>query len=120
MSWATSAKSAPSGSSRSSASAVAADTGVTSSASAAARRNGTSAPQARATRGDLVVVRAHDDPGEDAALERGLDGIGDERAPLHLADVLPRDALRAAAGRDHRESGRPGAVTGRPPRAFAG
>ena len=49
-------------------------------------------------RRDLVVLRADDDAGDAPRFERLEDGPGDEGLAADLDEVLPRDALRAAAG----------------------
>jgi hypothetical protein len=57
-------------------------------------------------RGDLVVVGGDDDAVEHARVTCRGDGIADHRPAGEGADVLARDALAAATGRDDREAHR--------------
>ena len=51
--------------------------------------------------GDRGVVGAHDDLGHQPRRPARLDGPDDERPPTHRLEVLERDTLRSAPGRDH-------------------
>ena len=52
---------------------------------------------------DLLVFRRDDDPVEPLGLARRADGPGDERTPRDVHEVLARDRLRPASGRDDGE-----------------
>ena len=105
ISWHTRAEASPAeGSSRSSTSTVAADTGTKSSDSRASRRKGTSAPQPAGDLGDLRAVGGDDHALEQAALQGRLDRVREERLALQRSDVLAGDPLRAAPRGDHGEA----------------